>query len=163
MLYTVSVKKSLKKKKTDRWRNVSYTETGYVDLRILHWLPLGAGGTGICPIEMAIMIKWLCWLEGVAELRVVVHHCFLSHLRQTGADFGPQLPAGAGLLPLKVVNHWGGTDRRQNINAHCTSAQWTFFPPASNTKDMINCMINWKRKTEATQLPPPLTNRNTLC
>lgn len=84
---------------------VSYTETGYVDLRILHWLPLGAGGTGICPIEMAIVMKWLCWLEGVTELRVVVHHCFLSHLRQTGADFGPQLPAGAGLLPLKVVNH----------------------------------------------------------
>lgn len=94
-----------------------YTETGYVDLRILHWLPLSTGGSGICPIEMAIEMNRLGWLEGVAELRVVVHCCFLSHLRQTGADFGPQLPAGARLLPLKVVNHWGRTGGRQNMNA----------------------------------------------
>lgn len=68
----------------------------------------------MCPIEMAIEMDWLCWLEGVAELRVVVHGCFLSDPGQTGADFGPQLPAGAGLLPLKVVNHCGGTGRGQD-------------------------------------------------
>lgn len=87
------------------------TEAGNVDLRVLHWLPLGTGGTGICPIEV---VNWLRWLEGVAELRVVVHSCFLSHPGQTGADFGPQLPAGAGLLPLEVVNHCGGAGRGQN-------------------------------------------------
>lgn len=104
-------------KRAHRCTNVLCTETGDVHLRILHWLPLGTGGTGVCPIEMAIDMNWLRWLEGVAELRGALHSCLLSHLRQAGADFGPQLPAGAGLWPLKVVNHCGGTVRRHNIIA----------------------------------------------
>lgn len=104
-------------KKADRCTNVFCTETGYVDLGVLHWLPLGTGGAGMCPIKVAVEMNWLRRLEGVAELRVIVHSCFLSHRGQTGADFGPQLPAGAGLLPLKVVNHCGGTGMGQNNNA----------------------------------------------
>lgn len=81
-------------------------------------------------------MNWLRWLEGVAELRVVVHSFFLSDPGQTGADFGPQLPAGARLLPLKVVNHCGGTDNGHNNNARKPSK--CFLPARDITKGMIS-------------------------
>lgn len=85
------------------------TQTGYVDLRILHGLPFDARGRAVCPVRVSIDLRCeLCgWLERVDELRVDLRGC-LTHWRQTGADFCPQLPAGPDvLLVFEVFDHPG--------------------------------------------------------
>lgn len=124
--------------KADQCTTVFSTETGDVDLGVFHWLPLATGGSGVCPVKMAIVVKWLRWLEGVAELRVVVHSCFLSEPWQSGADFCPQLPTGARLVPLEVVKHCGGTSRGENVRAQ-HSSKHELCCRVIRPKNMINC------------------------